>query len=309
MMTRISTVQANIASLNYLLRNQSELVAAQEQVATGKKADDLKGLVKELGALNATKAVIARSQSSVQRLQELEPKLAIQDMALGQMTEAADKVRQSLIGALGLDDGLVLMQDLQAAFGQLSGALNQQYAGRSLFGGTRTDVDPFTAKNLDDLASAGSVSTLFQNSNVRQVSRIDDGDAVETGILASDVASDLVSVIKTIKDFNDGTDGPFNGTMNDAQRAFIQTQLAALAPAMDSMNQMQGTNGLLQQQVEETKVREQDRQTLLTGVIGDLQDADLAEAASRLQQAQTAVEASARTFSILSNLSLMNFLR
>jgi flagellar hook-associated protein 3 FlgL len=47
----------------------------------------------------------------------------------------------------------------------------------------------------------------------------------------------------------------------------------------------------------------------MTSLIGDLQDADLAEAASRLQQAQIAVEASARTFSILQNVSLLNFLR
>lgn len=308
-MTRISTTQANVAALNHLLRNQSELVVAQGKVATGKKADDLKGLVRELGSINAAKAIITRSQSAVQRLQELEPKLAVQDMAIGQMTDAADKVRQSLIGSLGLDDGLLIMQDLLAAFEQLTGALNQQYAGRSLFAGTRTDIEPFTANTLDDLASASTVSDLFQNSDVRQVSRIDDGQAVETGILASDIATDIVTVIKAIKDFNDGSGGPFNGTIDSNQRAFIQTQLAAISPTLDAMNQLQGKNGLLQNQVEEAQVREEDRQTLLTGVIGDLQDADLAKAASHLQQAQIAVEASARTFSILSNLSLMNFLR
>lgn len=308
-MTRISTTQANLTTLNNLLRNQARLADAQNQVATGKKSTTLKGLVRELGALNAARAVSIRSQSTVDRIKELEPKLAIQDTALGQMTDAADKLRQSLIGSLGSDNGLIVMQDLQAAFDQLGNALNQKYAGRSLFAGTRTDVEPFTAKTLDEVAAAATVSELFQNSDVRQVSRIDDGTAVQTGILADDVASDLVSVIKAVKEFNDGAGGPFSGTMSAAQRTFIQAQLAALSPILDAMNQVQGQNGLLQNKVETAKTLEEERQVLMTSLIGDLQDADLAEAASRLQQAQTAVEASARTFSILQNVSLLNFLR
>jgi len=206
-MTRISTTQANLSTLNNLLRNQARLVDAQNQVATGKKSTTLKGLVRELGTLNAARAVSIRSQSTVDRIKELEPKLAVQDTALGQMTDAADKLRQSLIGSLGSDNGLIVMQDLQSAFDQLGTALNQKYAGRSLFAGTRTDIEPFTAKTLDDVAAAATVDDLFQNSDVRQVSRIDDGEAVQTGILASDIASDLVNVIKAVKDFNDGAGG------------------------------------------------------------------------------------------------------
>jgi len=308
-MTRISTTQANLSTLNNLLRNQARLVDAQNQVATGKKSTTLKGLVRELGTLNAARAVSIRSQSTVDRIKELEPKLAVQDTALGQMTDAADKLRQSLIGSLGSDNGLIVMQDLQSAFDQLGTALNQKYAGRSLFAGTRTDIEPFTAKTLDDVAAAATVDDLFQNSDVRQVSRIDDGEAVQTGILASDIATGLLSVIKAVKDFNDGAGGPFAANMDNTQREFIRTQLAALSPILDAMNQIQGQNGLLQNKVETARVLEEDRQVLMTSLIGDLQDADLAEAASRLQQAQTAVEASARTFSILQNVSLLNFLR
>ncbi|PHR60040.1 MAG: hypothetical protein COA47_08300 [Robiginitomaculum sp.] len=308
-MTRISTTQANLSALNHLLRNQTDLVEAQSQVASGKKATDLKGLVKELGTINAARAVISRSISAVERIKELEPRLSIQDAALGQISSAADQIRQSLIGSIGLDDGLNLMQELDSAFGQITGALNQKFNGRSIFGGTKVDAEPFTAQTLDDVGSAAAVSDLFQNSSVKPVSRIDDGLTVETGFLADDVATDIMTIIKAIKDFNDGAGGPFTDTIDATQRAFIETQLAAIAPVLDALNQVQGKNGLLQKQLETTQAREEDRQILLTGVVGDLEDADLAEAASRLQQAQTAVEASARTFNILSNVSLLNFIR
>jgi len=308
-MPRISTTQANIANLNNFLRNQSALSVAQEQVATGKKAKDLKGLIKELGTLNAAQAVMSRSKASVDLIKELEPKLVVQDASIGQIANAGNQVRQSLIESLGLNNGLTLMQNLQSAFDSMAGALNQKFAGRSLFAGTRINTDPFTAKTLDDLANATNVEELFTNSDVRQVSRIDDGETIESGFLASDVATDLVTIMKAIKDFNDGTNGPFGANMTDAQRTFIKDQLTAIIPALDSLNQVQGENGLLQSRVEMTKTQEENRQLMLTGVIGDLQDADLAETASRLQQAQTAVEASARTFSILNKVSLLNFLR
>ncbi len=308
-MPRISTTQANLANLSYFLRNQSALSVAQEQVATGKKAASLKGLVNELGTLNAAQAVMSRSQGTLDRIAELEPKLAVQDTAIGQIANAANQVRQNLIESLGLDNGQTLMQNIQSAFDQVAGALNQKFAGRALFAGTRTDNQPFTAKTLDELGAAATVAELFTNSNVRPVSRIDDGETIETGFLASDIASELVTIMKNIKDYNDGANGPFAADLSDAQRTFINDQLAAVIPALDKLYQTQSENGLLQNRVEVTKTQEQDRQTMLTGVIGDLQDADLAEAASRLQQAQAAVEASARTFSVLSKVSLMDFLR
>ncbi|MBL4596831.1 MAG: hypothetical protein JKX99_09680 [Robiginitomaculum sp.] len=307
-MTRIATAQANLNTLNQLLRNQSELVSAQNDVATGKKATDLKGLVKELGTLNAARAVISRSESIIQRIDELEPRLAVQDQALGQLAGVADDIRQSLIGSLGLDDGLNIINNLEASVSQLAISLNEKFAGRSLFGGTKVGGTPFRASTLDEIGAAANVADLFNNSDVRQVSRIDDGALVETGFLASEVAGELVTIIKAIKDFNDGAGGPFTRTITAAQRSFIEAQLVAISPALDALHQVQGKNGLLQARLDSAKVQEEDRQILLIGVIGDLEDIDLAEAASRLTQAQTAVEASARTFNVLSNTSLLNFL-
>ncbi len=308
-MTRIATNQANLTTLSHFLRSQVELSDSQKQVATGKKSTDLKGLIKELGTLNAARSVIDRSKGAVDRIKELSPKLDVQDAAFEQISGATNQIRQSLVSALGLDDGLVLMNEVEAAFNQISVALNQTFAGRPIFGGTRVDVKPFTATSLADVAAAATVSDLFQNSNVKPVSRIDDGAAIETGFLADGVATDLMSIIKAIKDFNDGINGPFGEDLTTVQNDFIKTQLAAITPALDALHQVQGENGLLQKRVETTRVQEENRQVLLTGIIGDLEDIDLAEAASRLQQAQIAVEASARTFNVLSKTSLLNFLR
>jgi flagellar hook-associated protein 3 FlgL len=53
---------------------------------------------------------------------------------------------------------------------------------------------------------------------------------------------------------------------------------------------------------------QQSRVTILTGALGDITDVDMGDALSRLNQAQTAVQASAQVFSSLKNTSLLNYI-
>jgi flagellar hook-associated protein 3 FlgL len=48
---------------------------------------------------------------------------------------------------------------------------------------------------------------------------------------------------------------------------------------------------------------------MLEGLIGDVSNVDVAEAVSRLAQAQTALQASAQVFATLKDTSLLNLLR
>jgi flagellar hook-associated protein 3 FlgL len=70
-----------------------------------------------------------------------------------------------------------------------------------------------------------------------------------------------------------------------------------------------GENGAKQARIEASIRSHEVRNDYLTSMIADIEDADMAEAASRLNQAQTAVEVSARTFASLSQVSLLPFLR
>ena len=70
-----------------------------------------------------------------------------------------------------------------------------------------------------------------------------------------------------------------------------------------------GENGTRQAHVENLKTNHVERQDFITLMISDIEDADMAEAATRFQQAQTAVQVSAATFSSLNQVSLLNYLR
>lgn len=308
-MTRIATNISNQISLQELLRNQSDLLDAQKQVASGKKSQDLKGLAPQLGSLSAAHTLAARTESFLQAGKEVGGRLAAQDLALNEVAGSADDLRQAVIDAIALNSGATIVQQLEAVFDRARNGLNQSFAGRPLFGGSKVDAPPVNITDLNALGAAVAVSDVFSNTNVKPTARIDEGNPVEIGFLADDVGTELMTIIKTIKDFNDGAFGPFSAQLTAAQKTFLESTLAGISTAADNLNTTVGKNGLLQSRVESAQSRAEDQQFLLTSVIGEFEDADLAEAATRLQQAQTAVEASARTFSLLSDLSLLNFLR
>ncbi len=308
-MTRIATAISSQIALNELLRNQRDLIGAQSEVASGKKATDLKGLGPQLGTLSAARALAARNDGYIAAAKEVSGRLAAQDLALGEVAGAADDLRQAVTDAIALDSGTTLMQRLGAAFDRALGGLNTKFAGRFLFGGTKVDSPPVTIQSLDDLGAAASASSIFDNTKVKAKAQIDNGPAITVGFLADDLGTDLMAAIKSIKDYNDSASGPFGAKLSAAQKSFLQSTLAGIISASDSLNTQVGSNGLLQNRVEAAQKHGEDQKLLLTNVIGSIEDADIASAATHLQQAQTAVEASARTFSLLRNLSLLNFLR
>jgi flagellar hook-associated protein 3 FlgL len=70
-----------------------------------------------------------------------------------------------------------------------------------------------------------------------------------------------------------------------------------------------GENGAAQSTVETLTTSHADRQLFLKQMLSDLEDVDMAEAATRFQAAQTALDVSAKTFSSLSQVSLLQYLR
>lgn len=309
MMTRISSHMANLASINHLLRNQSDLVTAQNQVSSGKKAVDLKGQASSAAQINSLRAILSRSQGALDRISQLTPKLNIQAQALGQISADGDNLRQGMLDALATNDAGTLMDQVDSIFKQAATTLNQKYDGQYLFAGTRSGREPFTAKTLTDLTGAASVADVFKNGPVKPVSRVDDGAPIETGFLAQDVGADLMTVFRNIKQYNDGPNGPFGAGLTRAQQDFLQSQIAALAPVQDQARQYEAQNGLLQNRVDDAQTSETDRQVTLQSILGDMEDVDMAKAATRLTQAQTAVEVSAKAFTVLSSTSLLSYLR
>lgn len=304
-MTRIATSAAAQSALADLMRAQRSVYEAQQQIATGKVGDNLRGVGHRAETLSAAYGAQLRAGAYEEAAKRTANRLEVTDGALGLLADSATKLRL----ALTTTDGTYVMDQVREAFDAARNALSTQYAGAYVFGGTRADTDPVTATSLADLIAAPTAGDVFQNSARKNTVKLDDHLVIETGVLASDVGTDLMSSFKRIAEFNAGANGPFDGTLTDAQQTFIQGEIQNVLAAFDRINDFVGENGATQNRVEGLVKSQQNKFDYLDRLIGSIEDVDMAEAATRFQQAQTAVDVSARTFTTLSQVSLLPFLR
>ncbi len=303
---RISTQAASQSALMDLMRAQREAFDARDQLATGKKASDLKGYAHTAETLMTARGAQVRTDTFINANERLASRLTVQDLAYREMSEAASDLRQALTTA----DGTALMNQVQEAFDRTLAALNTKFGDSFVFSGMRTDAAPLNAATLADLqAGVPNVLALFENSPGRQSARIDEQTTIDMNRTASEVVGGLMESFERIADFNAGPNGPFDGAIDSTQQAFLRAEIVNVIAAFETINDAMGENGAKQARIEASLVSHRARDDYLTQLIADLEDADMAEAASRLNQAQTAVEVSARTFASLSQVSLLPFLR
>lgn len=302
---RVSTQAASQSALMDLMRAQRELYESGQQISTGLKAPDLKGYGNQAETILFARGALTRSDNFVEASKRLANRLEVQDLALNEMSDAVQDLRL----ALTTNDGTFLMSEVQAAFSRFSGALNTQFNGSFIFGGTRTDAVPFTANTIADVQGAADIADLFQNSGTAQTGRIEENTTVETGFLADDLASDLMAIFARIADFDAGPNGPFDGTVTEAQQAFLSTEIGNIISAFETVSTALGHNGSMQSRLETAQRSNAQRSDHLKTMVAGLEEADMAEAATRLTQAQAAVQVSALVFSDMSQVSLLPFLR
>lgn len=303
---RISTAAASQSALMDLMRAQRESFEAREQLSSGKKAPDLKGYANAAESILTARATQTRAQGFIDANERLASRLQVQDLAYRDLSDAASDLRQ----ALTTTDGTGLMTELEAVFDRVVNALSTKFAGSYIFSGVRTDAIPVNADSVADLqAAVPDTSAIFENAERRQTTKIDSETTIDVNQTAQEVAGDLMAAIERIANFNDGPNGPFDGLMDETQRTYVQGEIANVIDAFETINAAMAENGSKQARVEASIRGHQARSDYLAEMIAGLEDADMAEAATRLTQAQTAVEVSARTFSSLSQVSLLPFLR
>jgi flagellar hook-associated protein 3 FlgL len=307
-MERISTATSYQSALLNILAGQNRQAKAQSQVSTGKVADDLKGYGVNADSLTATRTLRTRIEGHISNAKMLSSTLEVQDQALGQLADAAQGARGAIAEAVATGSAEGLMTALQGFLGQAVDSLNTEYQGRHLFAGGQTDTEPVGPLNLADLTAAPTIASLFSNDQLKVVSRLDDKLTVSTNFLASDLGTDLFGALKAVEALNQGPSGPLQGTLTQAQSTALQGMLGTFDSAWSDLNEAVAQNGGLQNRVETIQSALEDRQIALTHVLGDMTDVDMAAAVSRLQLAQTAVQASAQVFATLQGSSLLDAL-
>ncbi|MFZ5668917.1 MAG: flagellin [Pseudomonadota bacterium] len=307
-MNRVATANSYSSALSDLMRAQVRQQLASDQVASGKAATDLKGFAGKAEALLATRSLQTRTQGFIDQGRTLVSRLQSQEMALTQTMDAAAGARQAISEALAAGRGDSLMSELSSWFSSAADALNARFGGRYLFAGGQVDTPPVNVATLADITTPPAVADLFQNDGLAPASRLDESTTVESGFLADAVGTDLFDAFRQVQAWVDAN-GDFTGPLDAAEEAFLSGIVGAFDAARSGLTDDAARNGTLQSRVDKTLETQEARLSMLTGMVGDMTDVDMADAISRLQQAQTAVQASAQVFAQLSESSLLNLLR
>lgn len=310
MVTRVTTNGNYSAVLANLLAAQRSQMEAGDRVATRKNGQDLKDYSKSSELLTAMRSVQTRLGVYEEQNKLLTDKLDTQNTGITRVADAAQAVRQIFAEALASGRADTLVEDVQAQLRNAVEGMNARYGGKYVFAGGQVDTRPVTATSLSDLtAPPGIIANFFQNDQFRVTAKLDEATTVNTGILADNLGTDLLTAFQTFQTFNEGAGGPFTGQLTAAQQTFLEGQLANWDSVRADVTNIAAYNGVNQKRLETIAEDLKTRQNSLAGMLGEITDADMAKAAADLQQAQISVQSAAYVFQALQDSSLINLLR
>ena len=309
MVTRVTTPGNYSAVLANLLAAQQRQMDAGDKVATQKNGDNLKDYSQNDELLTSMQSLSTRLGVYQNQNKLISQKLSTQSDALNSVADAAQNIRQVIADAIASDRVDTLMEDIQSQMSNAVQAMNARFGGKYLFAGGQVDTQPVTAATMADLTSGPPISSFFQNDNYQVTAQADESTTVKTGILASDIGTEMLNALQTIQQFHQSGSGPFNGQMTAAQRTFLTSQLQTWDTVRSDVTAIAARNGVNQQRVSAVADDLTTRSNSLQGMIGDITDADMAQASSNLQQAQLSVQAAAYVYQALQQSSLINILK
>lgn len=295
--TRIGSLPLQDSLAQAIQRVGAALARTQAELGSGRRAVDFAALgsdgVRSLSAHN----LLARAGAQAAGLKSVAGTLATQDAQLDRLADDTAQLRADVLRALGTGDATGLDARLDQAYEGLAATLNAGEGGRYLFAGSRTDTPPFAARSRAELGPGD----LFAGDDVLETRPLGDGRTMTVGIAADRIGAGLAEAFRAL---GTAPTAPLDAAVRDRLTAFVGTLDAAL-PALREVHAGVGRN---QTELERVEDRLAGRSIVLRGVIGAIEDADLAEVATRMAAEQTALEASYAAFASLRDLSLVRFL-
>ncbi len=226
------------------------------------------------------------------------------ESALNTLTGLLSQAKQVGIEAnsvSGAYSNSALAQQMGSILSQALTVANSQYEGQYIFAGGKTDVEPYSM-------TGGTVTYNGDAGSVQVKTSLNPSGATGGGLTTVNINSQDVF----------GTPGTSNDVLNQIyqlQQAIssgnstsISAATAAVGSAFDQVNAQLSKMGSM---VSALSTQSTALSTMVTnekGVLSTLQDTDMASAATKLSQAQTAYQAALQVTSLLDNLNLSSIL-
>jgi flagellar hook-associated protein 3 FlgL len=308
---RVATAQQTAYFLSQINQAGAALDKTNAQIASAKIATTYAGFGDQTQVLQATISAKARNDSYSTATTLATTQADVQDSQLTSLSSLASQLSKAVSDSVANNDPTTLMSTVSSIFDQATAILNSKDAnGDYVYAGGKTDTPPVTVSSLSSLVALPSVSGAFDNGNNKKSVQVADGQTVTYGITASDVATGLMQSLKDIAGFDAGGTGNFSGSTNlsQPQNTFLSAQITSLGTMSAGLNTATAHNGNVYNQLKNATTQQSSMSTLYKGFVSNIQDTDMATAATQLSLNQTALQAALQVTSTLNHLTLLNYL-
>ena len=305
---RIGSAANTQFMLAQIQKAEAALDASNRQVATGKLADTYSGYGDKTAVMEAARAAGARADAHVAAAEQASARLDLQDAQLEQLSTLVGQVRQTITKAAADQDATSLMTQMQGYFDQAVEILDAKDANGYIYAGDRNQTAPVTVTDLASLAALPTVAQAFANGTVKNSVRVGDTQTVQVGMLASDLGTQLFSLFQQVAQFDAGPSGPFDAKTTATQQDFLESTIPTAINVASGVDTAAAGNGIRYKMVQDTLDRLKATSTIYKGFVSNIEDVDVTEALSKLNQNQVALQASFQVTATLNKLSLLNFL-
>ena len=295
---RVADQQMYGILLGNLQRSRLQMLTSQEQISSQKRVTNPSDDPSAFGQIVLDKSALSQTTQWVRNINFGTSRVNAADQALGQVQNLITRVRELTIQASSDTTSAEGRQTIAKEVRQLQRQLvqlgNTEVAGQAIFGGTKTDVQPFTITSGDTVAYQGNSETQSIAVGENQTVQIlVPGSSIFTGSTTHmfDSLRDLLTALES------------------NNRSGIQAGLGNLDLATAQISDVQGTVGALANRLQVTHDALDTATLTITKSISDNQDADLATAITQLRLQEVAVQAASETFTKIFDSSLINYLR
>ena len=291
-----------------LMKAETALELSNRQVATGKVAANYAGYGDKTAVMEAARSASARADANAATAMQAAARLDLQDTQLTQLSEVANQIRVALTKAAADGDTTALMSQLETYLDQVVGLMNAKDANGYIYGGDNNQTAPVVISSLAELAALPAVADAFVNGTIKTEVKIGESHNVEVGLLASDLATDLFTLLRQVAQFDAGVNGPFSGSNTAAQQSFIESTIPTAVDVQRGVNTQAAANGMHFQMVDQATEQLKATSVVYKGFVSNIEDVDIAQALAELNQNQVALQAAFQVTSTLNRLSLLDYL-
>jgi flagellar hook-associated protein 3 FlgL len=308
---RVSTAAQTQYFLNQIQQAGAALDKTQEQIASGNNANTYAGFGDKAQVLTASIAAKARNGAYQTATSLAVTQTDMQDTQLTSLQSLAAQLSKAVSDAVANNDASTLMAQAQSIFEQATSILNSKDAnGDYIYGGGKTDVPPVTVNTLSDLAALPTVSDAFANGTDSKSVQVADGVTVAYGVTASDAGTGLMQALSDLAQFDAGATGDFSATTNltGPQTDYLTGAIASTGAVANNLSTTVAQNGYVYNRLTDAQTQQSSMDTLYKGFVSNIQDTNMADAATQLSLNQTQLQAALAVTAQLHQLSLLNYL-